>query len=73
MTKQEFITKWNVAWEDKEQEQEFADEMASDIDSILQHQKSPKMGADNTFGEVNFNPKVKVTRNSNYKGLFNST
>lgn len=35
MTIDEFIEKWNVAYEDKEQETEFASEMRDDIISIL--------------------------------------
>ena len=34
MTKEEFIQKWNVAFESKEQEAEFAEEMRSDLNKI---------------------------------------
>lgn len=35
MTKQEFIKKWNIAFEDKEQETEFAAEMSNDLNEYL--------------------------------------
>ncbi len=34
MTKNEFIKKWNVAYESKEQQNEFNNEMLNDLDSI---------------------------------------
>jgi hypothetical protein len=36
MTKEEFIKKWNIAFEDKEQELEFAAEMESDLDAVTE-------------------------------------
>jgi hypothetical protein len=36
MNKQEFIEKWNVGYEDFEQKLEFAKEMESDLQSLLQ-------------------------------------
>lgn len=35
MTKQEFISKWNVAFESKEQELEFAREMKRDLEEVI--------------------------------------
>ena len=35
MTKQEFIKKWNVAFEDREQQLEFAREMKNDLNAII--------------------------------------
>jgi hypothetical protein len=36
MTKKEFIEKWNVAFEDKEQELEFAAEMEIDLYAVTE-------------------------------------
>ena len=35
MNKTEFIKKWNVAYEDKEQQNEFAVEMQQDLDAVI--------------------------------------
>ena len=35
MTKEEFIKKWNVAFEDKEQDAEFAAEMEADLKAVI--------------------------------------
>jgi hypothetical protein len=43
MTKQEFIVKWNVAYEDKEQEAELAAEMDEDLDSIERDEIAAKV------------------------------
>lgn len=40
MTKKEFIEKWNVAFEDKEQKEEFASEMSEDLDLVIQCSQS---------------------------------
>ena len=39
MTKQEFIAKWNVGYEDKEEQSEFANEMLSDLDKLIYPEK----------------------------------
>ncbi len=39
MTKQDFIKKWNVAFEDKEQEAQFAAEMEADLDEMSKEVK----------------------------------
>lgn len=35
MTKKDFIKKWNVAFESKEQELEFAAEMKADLEEVI--------------------------------------
>jgi hypothetical protein len=49
MTKEEFIGKWNVAYEDKEQEIEFAIEMKADLDSIVESPHKQNDGCDHDF------------------------
>jgi len=52
MTIDEFIEKWNVAYEDKEQEAEFASEMRDDIISILSLINTKnKMGLDDSLDD----------------------
>ena len=36
MTTKEFITKWNVGYEDKEQQTEFAREMKADLEAVAE-------------------------------------
>ena len=40
MTKQDFIEKWNVGYEDFEQRDEFAIEMSDDLNLLIAHNNS---------------------------------
>lgn len=43
MDRNQFIKKWNVGFEDREQKLEFAQEMKSDLDKVIKHELSNTM------------------------------
>lgn len=46
MTKQEFINKWNVAYESKEQQIEFQHEMMKDLNLVIEKSKKASLKND---------------------------
>lgn len=51
MTKEEFVNKWNVAFESKEQELEFKAEMILDLDDVINEEQNERLVCPNCDGE----------------------